>query len=423
MFSWNNGGNDSHKEFKMLPIVEHGVKVTKSSPYPPFTFLKIQERRTQAKPYNLLLPYKLTYWWSSDKSKHSAGNYAGSTFSPLTFNNNGDARYGQYKSLENQAIAKAVGKFNREMAVRAQLAVTLAESRKTFDMVARRYEQLAMLARAVLRLDVVSAARALGYEPYRAKSLHREWVRLGKTKGPYTLRNQDIWNKDTFALGNRRRRRIKAASDLWLEFSFGWMPLIGEVHTALQVLSETEYYPNKIRTRATSSMSYVNDMLGQDDYYWYINYSGSHSVSVKVSLGGVLEVVNCNYRTFSRLGLVNLGLAAYETVKFSFVLNYFVNLEEYINQFTQYDNINVSQQWYTIVWTDTVVHKTVRRYKQQGGPPPYLMTYSAKAVSCKRIIGSLPTVSLGLRPAYYNGLMRAINNVALFGQLLKQIKR
>ena len=152
------------------------------------------------------------------------------------------------------------------------------------------------------------------------------------------------------------------------------------------------------------------------DSSWIYDSVGDHVVKFRVSLGGSLTVTNSNYSLASALGFTNLGLIAYEAVPFSFVANYFFNLENYLQQFSQYDGVTVSQAWYSIVWDDTITYEAKRTYKPTGVTTVY-QQYVGNATSMKRVVGLLPTVKLGMRHAYSNGIKRALNNVSLLTQL------
>lgn len=393
--------------------------LTTTSGSSPYSWCKIREIRKQVKPYNLNLPYKATHWKRTAQgpgTKHSAGSYSGSVFSNVTVDTTGDPYYSYFTSYQNSAITKAIKKFNAQQAARASLGVTMAQSRQALSMMSARVEQAYKVFKSLKRFDVKGACDALGLSIWKAKKIHKQWVRAGK-RGPYTLRNEDIWNPDTFHNHRKARQRATAVSDLWLEFSFGWIPLVGDIHTAMEVLSDFPYYTEPIRAGGSTSFSFENKTRTTTDF-WYYDYSGKHSCKIRCSVGGVLTVTNSNSNLLSRLGIVNLAQIAYEVVTLSFVVNYFVNVEEYLNQFSQYDGVTVSQAWYTIKWVDDLVHLSESTHRPSGAKT-VRSSYSAQGVSVVRTVGSLPTIKIGMRPSYFNGVKRGLNNAALLVQLLR----
>jgi len=399
----------------MLPVTGPTV-VTVNNGY---LGIKVMTRYKQEKPYNLLLPYKLHSRFVVSVSAGgypNAGSYGSSLNSPVDMEATGDAYYSNFTTAENNAIAKAIKKFNSLQGARASLGIALAEARQSGEMFVKRFQQLVSVAKSLKRFDLKGASEALGLRLWQAKRKHREWARAGK-RGPYSLRGEDIWSK-TWDKERTSRRRAQAFADLWLEFSFGWMPLVDDVHTAVGVLTKKPDFTKPMKAGGTVDCDYnVSSITGNSTYEFA--QVGRHDAQVRCTLGGVLTATNPNYGLAARLGLTNPATVAYELVTFSFILNYFVNIEEFISQFSQYHGVTVSQAWYTIVWDDAIDYKRTTRIKPAGATTVD-QAYVMRAVGMKRVIGSLPSVKLGLRPSYHNGVKRAFNNAALLVQLLQR---
>lgn len=407
----------------MVAPVTGPTTVTKvSSPQAPRRWCRISKRYKQVKPYNLMLPYQTTRWRSITIGmfpSYDAGSYSGSQNSPVSRDEaTADPYYPQFQSRESAAISKAVTSFNRGMGQRASVALAMAEANRSSQMIGKRLLQLVNLFKAIKSFDIKGAAKALGMTPSYARSRHREWVRVGK-RGPFHLSNEDIWdpNFDNSKYLKKRKRR-KAVADLWLEFSFGWAPLVGDIYTAMKVLSDFQFFTHPLRAGAKESWGFNPPITPSSDAAFTYQAKCVHNASVSVHIGGVLTVTNSNQRLLSRLGIVNPGQVFYEMIPFSFVANYFVNIEEWINQFTQYDGVTVSQSWYTVLWKDTFL-VTGTKTNKLSGVTTTTSSQSGEAISMVRTVGKLPSVSLGLRPAYYNGVKRAFNNAALLVQMLK----
>lgn len=402
----------------MNPVIGP-TSVTTSSGASPRLWMKNKQKYSQVKPYNLNLPYQSKHYRRVATAKGplwNAGSYGSYINSPLDFDTTGDAYYSYYKSYENQAISKAIARFNKTQGARASMGVAMVQHRQATDMISARVKQVYDVFKSLKRFDLKGASRALGLPLWQARKRHRQWVRTGR-RGPYSLRNEDIWTKDWSK--TKTRARSKAVADLWLEFSFGWMPAVDDVVTSIGVLTKPASFPAPIKSGGSVSFAYKATQVTDAGSVWDYEYEGSHNVHMRVSVGGTLTVTNSNYKLASELGLTSLAKIGYEAIPFSFVANYFINIEEFLQQFSQYDGVAVSQAWYTIVWDDSV------RYVQSDyNKITKIRTVNEdstrSAISMKRVVGSLPTVKLGMRTSYHNGVKRALNNVSLLTKLLKR---
>lgn len=374
----------------------------------------------QAKPYDLRLPYRVcdTITLSGNEKLIEkpmlAWSYGGTLWSPCNRDTTGDLNYANLTSAETNAVNDAVKRFSKGMGDKAALGVALAQRREAITMIANRAKQLFTVVKSLKRFDVIGAAKALGYSPWEAEKRHRAWARSGRS-GPYTRAGVDIW-KPGFRESIKRRDRARAFSGLWLEYSFGWAPLVDDVRSAVKILTKGPIPPSSLKTRGQSSRSYNYQENVTDNLYHYVRRA-KHDVRVFCVIGGTITVTNENLSLASKLGLTSLAAIAYEVVPFSFVLNYFVNVEEYISQYSQYEGVTVSQAWYTTRWEDTISHTSTRQYKDPLGAPQPICEYVQRTTDVKRFIGSLPVTRLSVRPVYHNGIKRALNNVSLLIQL------
>lgn len=374
----------------------------------------------QKKPYDLLLPYRLT-----DKRVHTylvgtpplAWQFGGSQLSPLDRDTDGDIYYGVIAGAETDAVNDAMKRFSKGLGDKAALGVALAQRQQSVSMIGKRAKQLFYLARALKGFKLGEAAKVLGLSPSLAEKRHRSWVRSGKG-GPYSSTGVNIWDP-TFKKNMNRRDRARSFANLWLEFSFGWMPSIDDVRSAVKVISNGPAKPTSLKTRGQSSFNFKNEGIVYDPAYRYVN-SSVHKGKVFCVVGGTVTVTNEDLSLVSKLGLTSLGAIIYEVTPFSFIANYFVNIEEWLSQFSQYEGVTVSQAWYTIRWEDNLAVTTYRNARdgqEQIGPSVLTKGYSMTGIDVKRFIGSLPVTRLAVRPVYHNGIKRALNNVALLTQL------
>lgn len=132
----------------------------------------------------------------------------------------------------------------------------------------------------------------------------------------------------------------KRLSSGYLEISFGWMPLLSSVHTAVNA------YGKGILTRG-SKVSAVSGNKRLDLSKGNLDTSavGRASISGKVK--------NPNVATLNSLGLVNPALMAWQRVPYSFVVDWFVPIGPILGSLTAEAGLEGILQSYTdIVLTE-----------------------------------------------------------------------
>lgn len=196
---------------------------------------------------------------------------------------------------------------------RASLAVAALESRETWEMVANRANGLRKAYKALRTGNFRGALKQLGVEPKRK---HRS-----KTK----------------AAANE-------ASGLWLEYWFGWAPTVADVYSAIEVLSDKPFL-RRLRISATSggSLSAGVKTSGSGDYRTAADFSGS----CFVKQGGTFWVKNENHLLLNRLGVMNPLSVMWETVPFSFVVDWWSGVGNVIDSWTALAGVGM-ENTYTV---------------------------------------------------------------------------
>lgn len=318
-----------------------------------------------------------------------------------------------YESWHNSYVTfarnLAVTRFNARKSEQAAAAVALAEVRSTVTMLTKRITQVAKAASALRKFRFRDAAEALGL----VRNVKPRRTRIRKTRLRWTKDPIDGKFYPSRKITSKERRAAHAFASLWQEWSFGWAPTVQDISSAAKVLSEPLLYETLIKASGSYTPSYKRETVVEDSVQktTYENFvTARHSCRVQA----ILTAMNPNKDLARRLGLADLAGAALEVVPFSFVANWFVNLNEFASQFTQTYGLSVKAAFYT----DYVKcsNKSFARvtWKVPGAPPDtYQQGPSFEAVSVRRIVGSLPSISLGIRPAYHLSFRRAITQSAL----------
>jgi len=268
------------------------------------------------------------------------------------------------------------------------------------DMIVKRFTQLHGFTKNLRRGRFGDAALSIGLNLSSAqrKKLERNYVQFG----------------------------AKSFANNYLELHFGWSPLIKDIHDAVEVLSKPIVRVRVRTKRGAWFHTYVSlaSDNGNDRTYGGDKYTTYQAITLKADL----EVSNPNLALASQCGVVNPLSIAWELVPFSFVVDWFVNVGDFLNTFTDFAGITLVNPHRTIFtrWMKTHNIASVYNYNSPltSGPPNYYSfqkffvseNHSLKGVYCKRINGSFPGPSLQVRDPWVLSSKRGLAAASLFIQ-------
>lgn len=326
----------------------------------------------QAKPYNLPLPFEFVERrvlhsdrpeWDSLNSSGGPDNCRSITWDYLR---------------TGWAIDKAAKRFKGKVGEFASWAVSLAERKQAISMMTQRLIQLGKAFRAINRFDFVGAGKHLLFKEDADKwELLRKKQREGKLK-----------------------RSSRYAADNYLEFHFGWSPLMSDIYSTIDIL-QRDVPP--LKARGSGSISGVDEYPRQ-------GYSPANATVrwwCKAKLGADITVSNPNLWQANQLGLVNPALVAFETVPFSFVADWFVNVSEFLGSFTEYYGLTLSNTFHTVSYQED------RTWRW----PELNESGQSTALSVRRLQG-LPVMTLHTRKPWNLSVRRGAAAASLLVQLL-----
>lgn len=205
----------------------------------------------------------------------------------------------------SDADARAKGKlFARALRMSVNLAQAYAERKQAANMLNKRVHQVLMLARAVKRGHFGEAVRDIkaitGFSPPKG-------ARVGK--------------------------RSKSFADNWLEFQYGWRPLLSDIYGACELIADTYY--KKRPTVFASKGQHDFPVKGTNNVSVYeltqpVNWQGTASDTVRY----VVECVEDDQlaQLLASTGITNPALLAWEVIPYSFVVDWFVPVGNYLQQ-------------------------------------------------------------------------------------------
>lgn len=148
------------------------------------------------------------------------------------------------------------------------------------------------------------------------------------------------------------------------------------------------------------------------------DYLGSHVNEVSCVCQAEIKVTNPNLYLANRLGLTNPASVVWELIPFSFVVDWFVNVSDFLNQFSEFHGVALVNPFNSIKTTTFCSGS-----RNQWYPVPGVTLYSAfqvqsRRVTFKRQLG-IPAVTLKIRAPKPLSVTRGITAISLLLQRLK----
>lgn len=280
----------------------------------------------------------------------------------------------------NFAREELIKQLNEE----AMIAVNIAERQQSINMMTNRVMQIYRFTSSLRRGDIRGAAAALRVDPTPIRSRPK---------------------------GNGRWRRSKDYSNAWLEFHFGWEPLVKDIGACIDLLSEP--IPGGVSTVKGRNVPF------EKRFYQLISSSIKEyqlrelKGRVRGKAGAEIYVTDPNAYLANRLGLVNPLSVVWELVPYSFVVDWFANVSQFIGQLSDLYGCTVLNPWYG--WTMVVGSSRYEYHYTSGGL--HGQEVNQIALYSRRYLG-IPSVKLGIRPPKRLSIVRAATAIALLAQKL-----
>ncbi len=398
----------------MLPITSYSrIQANPGAKAGCFQFNKTGYR--QKKPYTLNLAYSTwnvrttsvttgytTPTWSNPNASTTGVGTVGCTaFSHV----NGFAQntsYAKMNALISEVQNTARERFIGTMKGSASLAVSLAEGRQAMDMMSKRIYQVYDFARALRKGRIPQAAKILGVQKH---PLYSRLVKDMTVRGQ--LRAQGF--KKRLKLTNRYKKRLISDKDneqagLFLEFHFGWSPLVGDIYDSMDVL-QRDIPSGCIVGRAKGSLDDV--VLTNSPANTF--YTSTHKVNVNVVVGAKVGISNPNLALANQLGVINPAVVVWSLMPWSFVVDWFANVGAFLESFTDTAGYTITDPFTRIFSEDLMSHQLI-----SGGNLAY--RYSMVGWSANRVL-TLPGVVLKTKDSWRLSPTRALTAISLLMQL------
>lgn len=275
----------------------------------------------------------------------------------------------------NRMESKLHAKLQELLGERAEIGTTLAEYHSAIQMVSGGATRLAQAALAVKKGRFREFLGALNAKPLPK---HRHWARSSP----------------------------KIASQLWIEYWFGWAPTINDIQAAGRILDSDPpvgSIPFKVATGAEWTMAAK---------------PGPSSPGYDISLqsfaktGGKYKLVNPNLALAQKMGILNPLTIVVNVTAWSWLLGWFVNLNQWVDSLTAFAG-------YTFEDCYTTRFTRFHGSKRWDFGPKNFAVYDVDGMYVERHL-RLPKVKLHLK-TFNLSLTRAATAVSLLTLRLKSL--
>lgn len=244
----------------------------------------------------------------------------------LEVHHTGDTPFdGQFPTLVTDATNKATLKLYKKLdGAKLNAAQFLAERKQTAELLASTATRIAQGVRALRRADLRSFATALSLSGTESRTLKQSWKRVERTPA---------------------HQRI---SSHWLEYVYGWRPLLQDCYDAAELLAEqlSTYEGPEGELRTTASVRYPFKLRGSVPY----GSEGGVILPNRDDLHICTARIRVQYRLDSearsllnKTGISNPGLLAWELLPYSFVVDWFVPVGTYLESLTAMDGFTITR--------------------------------------------------------------------------------
>lgn len=221
------------------------------------------------------------------------------------------SKWGMNKTPPDPGTAAVSAKLRGKLKDDFNAAVAMAEVSKTVDLIASTARKIAQAMLAVKSGNTKRALELLG-NPKLKKLSYRDESAIRRV---------------------HRTKREREIASRWLELQYGWKPLVNDVYNAVEYATKKSPPGDPIVRCAVSS-----EFRSDAKFAWSGNPFGI-SMTQRYILSGrvgrrmvvVYKIDNDYLQRVSNVGLTNPLVVAWELVPFSFVVDWFLPLGDWLN--------------------------------------------------------------------------------------------
>lgn len=346
-----------------------------------------QEVYKQVKPFDRPLPYAVTKTkgWNRQQTSSASGFWDSEKVPNLSWSTSGSVPgYTRYRSSAyNAAFERLRGKIGDS----AGWAENIAQFRSAADMINGRCEQLARFFVNLRKGQFKKAAQGL------------------KSPQPRNLRDGD-----------------KAFAGNVLEWYYGWAPLLSDISSSVSILTDTEFVSRRLEAKSSevwgfSDSNTTTNWLGTESIWWFI------TAQIKARIACKARIDNPNLFLAGSMGLIDPALP-WKLVPFSFVADWFVNVEQVISSITGFLGVQLEHPYHSYRINSSGFGRTTTTFTEWY--PQHLAVLSSYSRTesygmedrFERHLG-IPSPELIVKPFHGFSLSRGLQAIALIIAVFK----
>lgn len=288
--------------------------------------------------------------WTSSNGNQQRYEVAGDVMTWCTVNTStypGHAALAASKIAARQIDLASIQAWGNVSPPQTQALVTLAELNKTIALIAETAEDLATLYRIARHGGTYQQAQRAIKRRFGVRVV---FDRNGRPRFPPT-------NTET----------VKGPLQKWLEWRYGWGPMVSDVASSLQAIAKGEFNRPRYTARGfgnqtdqvsdTFSGCYAHGFFGPFD----VTVTKEESVNVRAF---VLYDADLQFQRVNDFGLLAFPETAWELLPFSFVADWFIPIGDWLRALSPKLGVNVLASGYSVKQTV----KSVRQHTGYHGP-------------------------------------------------------
>lgn len=365
----------------VLPVTYLPRETLARSAYAVGDFSRVIERSRQKAPYNV--PAK--YYRRQSRTERIVAVGIASSYTALAppastgtwgIGNSFDTRD---MDLTDWANNSAYDEFKELVQNEAMLYVNWHEREQAIQSAVRRLSQLYLFTRAIRTRSPRQAALALGVDPRRVPP--------------------GVWK--------RTKIGAKGLGSTWLEWHFGWDPLMKDISATVDILNRPHFDQ---RIEGKGKTQYRSEIIS---YGTTFKYFSERVTKVRAKAVADVRVSNPNVAMAVQLGLINPLAIAWELVPYSFLIDWFSNVGAYLQSYTDFGGLTITNA------STTLVGRVTYHFQETSKTYAYSFDGYQTGEWVRRTL-ALPSVKLGFRPRKRLSVVRGATAIAL---LLNHMKR
>lgn len=337
----------------------------------------VQTKSTQARPYIHPLPYEMSYLYGrrSDRLTFTGDPDIVEDVKSLDFDLWTDPiaspHWTPLRNLAYERLKSGLGNTSG-------WAENFAQINKTRTSIVQRAVQIASVASSIKKGRFADAARAL------------------RTPVPSGVSNR------------------KAAAQNFLEFEYGWKPLFQDLVNSADVLTSFPECRRPLYGRASQTVSSVERQRATGSTFNNYNYT-TITGEIGCEMRTIAVVVNPNLFLANQLGVIDFALP-WKLIPFSFVVDWFVNVEQVISSVSDWYGVSLQDSQMTW-WSKGIKEHRIRNYSWNYTTIPYwdsafTRDFERESVHMQRLLG-FPGPTLSMKPFKGFSLERGAQAISL----------